>query len=288
MFVDVSEIKTLKSCKRKWKFSSRNGYHLAATIPAPALQTGTLFHNCLHKLYLGSTLPEVLEWLDKEMDPQNDLVVKPMIRGYAEKVLPGDLERFRVLDIEHKFIINTSIPDLQITGSIDMICVDEFDGLIYGFEHKTASKFRENTYLWMDEQPRLYYRALIDYTKEYNKIHHTSYGVGGVYINEVRKLLRKFDYRRTLCTYDSEDLANFMHAFLTSCKQCVDETKDNYAAPSPDWIKCGMCDFADVCCTYMYKDISKDLLLDEFGEQFKEREFDHLEEKPEINNSVSK
>lgn len=283
MIVDVSEIKTLKSCKRKWKFTSRNGYHLTATIPAPALQTGTLFHNCLHKLYLGSTLPDVLAWLEKEMDPANDLVVKPMIKGYAEVVLPNDLERFKTLDIEHKFIIETGIDDLQITGSIDMICLDIDEGAIYGFEHKTASKFRENTYLWMDEQPRLYYKAMIDYVEQYNAHHHTSYTLGGVYINEVRKLLRKFDYRRTLCTYDKEDLENFMSTFLLSCMQCMEETKSGFAAPSPDWLKCGMCDFADVCCTYMYKNVSKETILDEFSEQFKEREFDHLDEKPEIN-----
>jgi uncharacterized protein YuzB (UPF0349 family) len=287
MFIDVSEVKSFRNCKRQWKFTSRNGYHMKSRVPAPALQTGTLFHNCLHKLYLGASLDSVLEWLSKEMDPSTDMCLKPMIRGYYTERLIPDLEHFQVLDIEHKFVLPTGMTadsgeDINLTGSIDMICLDTDDNAIYAFEHKTASRFRENTYLWMDEQPRLYYRAMMDYVEEYNAKHQTTCTLGGVYINEVRKLLRQFDSRRTLCTYSKEDITNFMRVFLKQCAMIGHACTEDYAEPKPDWMKCGMCDYADVCCTYMYANIPKSVLETEFGEQFVEREYDHLEEKPEV------
>ena len=293
MFIDVSEVKSFRSCKRKWMFTSRNMYHMKATVPSPALQTGTLFHNALHKLYLGAPLDKVLEWLKKEMDPSTDMCLIPMIKGYYSNVLLQDLEHLTVLDIEHKFELPTGIladpkdessEEIIITGSIDMITVDKNTGEVFAFEHKTAQKFRETTYMWMDEQPRLYYRAMLDYVDEYNATHGTNYVLGGVYINEVRKLLRQFDYRRTLCTYSHEDITNFMRVFLRQCMRIGAACHQDYAEPAPDWLKCGMCDFSAVCCTYMYEHIPKELLKGEYSEMFTEREYDHLDEKPEINN----
>lgn len=262
---------------------------MKATVPSPALQTGTLFHNALHKLYLGASLDKVLEWLKREMDPENDLCLIPMVKGYYKDVLLQDLEHLDVLDIEHKFelptgIVNDQGDEIIITGSIDMITVDRNTGEVFAFEHKTASKFRETTYMWMDEQPRLYYRAMQDYVEVYNAKHKTSYTLGGVYINEVRKLLRKFDYRRTLCTYSDEDMTNFMRVFLKQCMMIGAACHQEYSEPTPDWMMCGMCDFSSVCCTYMYEHIPKELLESEYGEMFVEREYDHLDEKPEINN----
>lgn len=45
-----------------------------------------------------------------------------------------------------------------------------------------------------------------------------------------------------------------------------------------------MCSFKSVCQTYMYENLDKDALLEEFSEEFAERKEDHLDEKVERSN----
>lgn len=313
MKVDVSEIKTFKACRRQWQLSSRNRFHLRPVVTPPQFALGTIFHEALAQLYLGVSLDKVMEMVRREMQTDNDAALLAMIPGYYNKVLPGDLDRFTVLDIEHHFDIAPVTsdgeylfpiehatdpktgepmyddngdpvmePSLTICGSIDMIVADKAEGKIYGFEHKTCKNFRDESYLWMDEQPRVYTWALKQYVADYNAKHGTNYELGGVYLNEVKKLLRQFQYQRTLCTYSDEDLDNFMQAFFedcTSCKHAVDN--NSYAAPKPSYFACNMCSFKTICSTYMYANLSKADVLEEFKEEFVERTEDHLEEKAE-------
>lgn len=307
MRVDVSEIKSFKGCPRQWKLTSRNGYHMRPKVTPPQLAMGTLFHEALHSLYLGASLDSVMNTIRKEMSKETDSALLAMIPGYAREVLPEDLDKYVVLDIEHKFSMNAldlykqivcygdyrdypwdpNLGDINFVGSIDMIVYCPENNCIYGFEHKTAKNFRPTSYLWMDEQPRLYYLALIQYVEEYNIKHHKDDGfvpvkVGGVFLNEVKKLLRQFQYNRTLCTYEDEDLRNFLVAFCNKALAVQDMVRTNkFACPEPDYFKCQMCDWKGVCETYMYSDIPKAVLLDEWNEQFVERETDHLEEKVE-------
>lgn len=314
MRVDVSEIKSFKTCKRQWKLSSRNGFHLRPIVTPPQFALGTLFHESLHSLYLGVPLEKVMETVKREMS-DNDAALLAMVPGYTREVLPGDLERFEVLDIEHKFEFNPCTSDgeiidkdLTICGSIDMIVREKETNKIYGFEHKTAKNYRDSSFMWMDEQPRVYTFALQQYVEEKNQKMYEQYvkqcnGVtingledgtevmpeepkyytlGGIYINEVKKLLRKFDYRRTLCTYPKDDLDNFMEAFFGVCKACKHSVDtDDVAAPSPGWMQCQLCDFKSICETYMYSTLDKTEVLDEFEYEFVERDTDHLDEKVE-------
>lgn len=313
MKVDVSEIKTFKSCRRQWQLSSRNKFHMRPIVTPPQFALGTIFHESLAQLYLGVPLDKVMSMVRREMQTDNDAALLAMIPGYYKNVLPGDLDRYKVLDIEHHFEIAPKTSDgeylfplepavnkatgevqydtngeplmvssLLVCGSIDMIVLDEAQNKIYGFEHKTCKSFRDESYLWMDEQPRVYTWALKEYVKEYNEKHGTDCTLGGVYLNEVKKLLRQFQYQRTLCTYTDEDLDNFMRAFFEdclSCKHAVDS--DSYAAPKPSYFNCNMCSFKTICTTYMYANINKKEVLDEFREEFVERTEDHLEEKTE-------
>lgn len=296
MRVDVSEVKSFKHCKRQWQLSSRNKFHLRPKVTPAAFATGTLFHESLHSLYLNVPLEKVMENVKKEAN-ENDACLLAMIPGYARNVLPGDMERFTVLDIEHKFIIEpVEGLDIQICGSIDMICVENGTNKIYGFEHKTAKNFRDTSFLWMDEQPRIYTVALKQYVEEINERRYSewqkaggnpeeepvAFTLGGIYINEVKKLLRDFKYQRTLCTYPEDDLQNFFDSFFNTCcaiKHAVDE--NTFATPSPSYFNCSMCDYRGVCETYMYSNISKEEILDEFSEELIEREIDHLDEKVE-------
>ena len=313
MRVDVSEIKTFKACRRQWQLSSRNSFHMRPIVTPPQFALGTIFHEALAQLYLGVSLDKVMAMVRREMKTDNDAALLAMIPGYYNNVLPGDLDRFTVLDIEWHFEVPPTTsdgeylfpiehkvdkvtgeycyddngnpimePSLIICGSVDMIVADKAEGKIYGFEHKTCKNFRDESYLWMDEQPRVYTWALQYYIRNYNEKHGTNYTLGGVYLNEVKKLLRQFQYQRTLCTYTDEDLDHFMQAFFTDCTACKHAVDNNsYAAPKPSYFSCGMCSFKTICSTYMYAPLDESEVLEEFKEEFVKRDEDHLEEKTE-------
>lgn len=318
MRVDVSEIKTFKTCKRQWQLSSRNRFHLRPMVAAPALTFGTLFHEALAQLYLGASFDKVMAMIRREMSQDSDAALLAMVPGYYEKVLPDDLDRYKVLEVEHHFEIAPTTsdgeylfptqpklnpktkepmydsagypivePSLLICGSIDMIALEMETNEIWGFEHKTCKTFRDGAYLWMDEQPRVYTWALQQYVKEYNAKHANDEGfvpakLGGVYLNEVKKLLRNFQYQRTACQYSDEDLDMFMQSFYETCTQCKHAVDENrYAAPQPSYFACQMCAFKTICQTYMYEKLNKEEILKEFEEEFMERTEDHLDEKSE-------
>lgn len=333
MRVDVSEIKTFKACRRQWQLSSRNKFHLRPKVTPPSFALGTIFHESLAQLYLGVSLEKVMEMVRREMNPDTDAALLAMIPGYYKNVLPGDLDRFQVLDIEHHFDIApvTSegeylfpiehakdaqgnhlyddngdpimVPSLTICGSIDMIVLDKLENKIYGFEHKTCKNFRDESYLWMDEQPRVYTWALQQYVQAYNEKQLQKWkelceaadaqgerlpgmpepaALGGVYLNEVKKLLRQFQYKRTLCKYTDDDLDHFMQAFFGDCLACKNAVDaGGYAAPKPSYFACQGCTYKTICSTYMYANLVEAEVLDEFSEEFVKRTEDHLEEKTE-------
>ena len=290
MKVDVSEIKTYKSCRRQWLLSSRNRFHLRPIVTPAHFELGTIFHESLAQLYLGVPVERVMEDVKKNMKDDSEAALLAMIPGYAREVLPGDLDRFKVLDIEHHFgfvpadpetgeVID---PDIEVCGSIDMIVLDPEENAIYGFEHKTCKNFRDASYIWMDEQPRVYTYALMQYVDKYNASHPGTIPakLGGIYLNETKKLLRQFQYNRTLCKYPEDDLKNFMYAFFGTCCACHQSVATNDPAyPSPSYMGCSMCDYKTICETYMYGTLDRDTVLEEFKEEFKVREVDHLEEK---------
>ena len=292
MKVDVSEIKTYKSCRRQWLISSRNGFHLRPLVTPSHFALGTIFHESLHQMYMGVPLEKVMTFVRKEMSNDSEVALLAMVPGYYREVLPHDLDRFKVLDIEHHFSFVPADPEtgevldaeVEVCGSIDMIVLDVEENAIYGFEHKTCKNFRDSSFMWMDEQPRVYTYALMLYVQEYNAKHpdQEPATLGGIYINEVKKLLRDFKYQRTLCKYPADDLTNFMRAFFGTCCACHKSVVENDPAyPSPSYFGCSMCDYKTICETYMYSTLDKDTVIDEFKEEFKVRESDHLEEKTE-------
>lgn len=290
--VDVSEIKTYKSCRRQWLLTSRNRFHLRPIITPSHFALGTIFHESLHMMYMGVQLDKVMEFVRANMSNDSEVALLAMVPGYYKNVLPGDLDRYQVLDIEHHFDFIPTDPDtgevldadLHVCGSIDMIVLDPAENAIYGFEHKTCKNFRDSSFMWMDEQPRVYTYALQLYVDEYNAKHPDQEPaiLGGIYINEVKKLLRDFKYQRTLCKYPEDDLCNFMRAFFGTCCACHNSVVNNDPGyPSPSYLGCSMCDYKTICETYMYGNLDKDAVLEEFKEEFKVRENDHLEEKTE-------
>ena len=305
MKIDVSEIKSFRHCKRQWQLSSRNQFHLTAVVQPTAFAMGTVFHESLHKLYLDKDIEEVKQYIaNSDVSQDNKVVLYSMIQGYYRHVLYKDQERFKVLDIEYHFeipvkdmCVELGIPvelvadceDVTICGSIDMICVDKETNEIWGFEHKTAKNFRNEIYCWMDEQPRLYYAALLRRVRELNEQLHAEgklayYSLGGVYINEVRKLIRASETKRTPLKYPDDDLRNFMYGLLTSVAECHRMVNDSSIPriPQPDYMVCTNCMYNTICQTYQYADIKLPELLNEFDMEFKVRENDHLDDKNEV------
>lgn len=314
MRVDVSEVKSYRECKRKHQFSSRNRFHLRSTIPNPNLVFGTQFHEVLAMMYMGTTIDKILEWINAEVtDSVHWKVMDTMAKGYYEKVYLKEKDRYVVIDIEKSFnypvgaIYDNIYPvvkfiqneenvwwgvdkdgDLHeaicICGSIDMICIDVETGKLVGFEHKTAKNFRPEVYDLLDEQPRVYSWALkkilADYHEQgkYLEVLET----GPIFLNQVKKLQTKFDYHRTLCSYTESDLNNFMHAFVCTVRSIADG--NGACNPVPGFMKCQMCDYADLCMHYGYADIDKDELLNEFEGEFEVRDCDHLDEKAQRHN----
>lgn len=268
--VDVSELKSFGTCKRQWQLSSRNRYHIRSKVTPPALIFGTQFHEALEQLYLGVDPQKVVDSLPDERALQN------MVKKYAEQILPADLEQYEVLDLEHHFAITPeelADEDIAICGSVDMVVQDKFDGRMYAFEHKTCQKFREEAYIWMDEQPRVYTWAMKQYAAE------KGLEFGGIYMNEVRKLIREFDTKRTLCTYSDEDLDNFMQIFFRNCVTLKHTTDP---MPEPSYMSCCTCQYKEICAKFRYERIRKDDILEAFKDDFESRTVDHLEEKKEV------
>lgn len=295
MRIDVSEVKSYKECGRKWDLTSRNKFHLRPTAPNPNFLFGTLFHESLHAMYMGGNPDAAVDNACKELgDPAMQRCIVTMLSGYAQEVLPKDLEKYKVLDIEHSFELEyEDLPGITLCGSIDMIVEEKKTGLLFGFEHKTAKAFRPAIYTTLDEQPRLYTEALIKYAQELAlsrdgeviTSEEAAERVGGIFINQVKKVQKYFDYQRDLCSYTPEDRANFMNSFKTSCRQIqsrADTSDENTAyLPEPGYMKCQMCDFSNICDHYGYQNINKNALLKEFEEEYEVRDCDHLDEKQE-------
>ena len=113
--VDVSEIKTYKSCRRQWQLTSRNMFHLRPIVTPSHFALGTIFHESLHMMYMGSPLDAVMKFVRQEISQDSEAALLAMVPGYYKNVLPYDLDRFKVLDIEHHF---SFVPCDPSTGEV--------------------------------------------------------------------------------------------------------------------------------------------------------------------------
>ena len=279
MRIDASEIKEFRTCKRKWSYSSRNKMHLTTIETPPALFFGTHFHECLHMMYKGTELSDIFLYIDKQIeDIQQNRILKNMIGKYYQIAL-ADLDQYDILVIEHGW----SYPftgNITVCGSIDMIALDKQTGLIYGFEHKSGKNFKDGVDLMLDEQTRMYSRAMNLFVMLYNLQNDTQYKFGGIYLNEIRKLVKQFDHRRTLLNHTKEDLERFFNGIEKTAKRIVEcSESENTPDPEPSFMKCRMCQFAPVCETYGYIAPTTSEILTKLPDQFKVRDIDHLDEK---------
>lgn len=298
MRVDCSEVKTFKECKRKHLFSSRNRYHIVPKKPNDNLVFGTVWHNCLHELYLAARqdgadyaavkLDEILERKPCEQAgvPELDRTLANMLKGYFEGPFLEDIVTYTVIDVERGFNIEayTLTGSIAICGSIDMICINNVEGTLVGFEHKSAKNFRPDVYDALDEQPRLYYWALKDmWEHDANLQKLAPNGVGKIILNQVKKLVTKFEYKRVECIYSDAELEVFLADFINKASMIQTGSLQS-EMPEPGYMKCQMCDYAPLCIKYGYSlpNNVEDVVatLDEEGNALYEvRKVDHLDEK---------
>lgn len=290
MKFDVSEMKVAQDCSRKWQLSSRNAFHLKPRAPKPNLHFGTVFHECLASLYLGADPDKVVDFgVGECLDIVQEKVMRNMVEGYIDNILEDDLEEYDVLDIEHSvgfylpefFIPGNLEESIKVVGSIDMIAVRKADNVVFGFEHKTCAKFRTDLYNMVDEQPRVYFLELLKYVEELNKFYPTeNFTLGGIFINEVQKVQRKFSHKRTLCNYTPAECAKFYQKLLKAAGRIQALTRgDEQPTCEPGYMTCQMCDYAEICGLYGYEDVEFDVMMEEFAEEFAPRDTDHLDEK---------
>lgn len=304
MRFDVSELKTLGECGRKWQLSSRNAFHIRPKGINPNLAFGSLFHECLHALYLGGNPDKVLEQALRELsDPVQQRVMTNIITGYACGPLIEDLEKYQVLDIERR--VSIRLPELtvineetgeidedesiEVCGSIDMIVLDKETFEVSGFEHKSAQKFRPEIYITMDEQPRTYFIELQKIVQEMNDRWSANnngepgpYKVGAIIMNECKKVQRTFEYERHVCRYSENEINKYKQKLIaTGMRIQALKRGEEFPCCNPSYMSCQMCDYANICQMYGYNDLDLDTLKEEFVEEFEVRDCDHLDEKVE-------
>lgn len=240
---------------------------------------GTLFHEALAQLYLGASYEAVIKLVKAEMS-KDDIALVAMLKGYYDQVLVEDLEKYEVIATEYvfNFPATEENPHLTVTGAIDLIVKEKHTNIIHGIEHKTCQTFREEAFGYLDEQPRVYTKALQHYAKQHG------YTPGFIYINEVKKLLRDFQYRRTQMVYSEEDLTNFWELWLAKAQACYNlaTQPEPRTLPQPSYFACKMCAFQQVCAGHGYAPVTKETMLTDYSGEFKERECDHLEEKHDL------
>jgi CRISPR/Cas system-associated exonuclease Cas4 (RecB family) len=293
MRVDVSEIKSMRACKRQHHITSRNAWKVAPKVKDENLIFGVIFHESMHALYAGGSaiVDQTIEAAVREFAlPGDKKMIENMIRGYAEKVLPADLDDYWIIDIEHYFQLDNLLRGIEFAGSIDMLAIRKSDYALFGFEHKSAKNFKEEFLLKFDEQPRMYTLALKNIIEHIDDLklpealipHKKEIHLGGILFNETRKLQTKFEHKRTLCTYTDADLEKFIHGISRTCAAIVvASTNEELPDADPGMVKCSMCSCKNICEFYGYASPNKEEVLEEFKEEFMENETDHLDEKSE-------
>jgi hypothetical protein len=256
-------------------------YHLVPTITPTYFAFGTIFHECLHQLYGHKSLDEIYGFIEANMtDESEKKMMLNMIDGYYSVVLE-DLDTYVILEIEQswEFLL---VDGVTLCGSIDMIVLNLTDSCIYGFEHKSTARFKEPIMVKLDEQMRVYSIALHEIIKAFNKKHNTNYGYGGIVLNEVRKLQKTFDYKRTVCKYSEADLTTFLEGIVRVVKLIsCDSIEKVVPDPEPSPMKCTQCQFATICESFGYKEVQLNEILNTLSEKFTVREIDHLDAKKE-------
>lgn len=171
--IHISDIRTFKDCRVKWKLTSPLGYHLEPKVQRKALWLGSGVHYALGKYYGGGRAFQELmqawnEWVESEQDRLSGMdgvdredmegsiaLGGNMLRHYY--VWAQEHDNFEVVASEVR--IRVPLPELGddvfFVGTTDGL-VKLPDGSYWLLEHKTAARLPEYRVLALDDQGPAY------------------------------------------------------------------------------------------------------------------------------------
>lgn len=185
--IHISDVRSFKSCRRKWVWSSPLGMNLEPNIPYTPFFTGSAVHYCLQQMYrnhgdsdvLTPSLDAFIQRAKKQMEPvwdAEEAVIteqRALIVGMFQHYLLWRWERrddpsfyldqnIEFVSLEHSF--NVSLPlcrhyAARLAGRFDGIVKDKM-GKYWVWENKTARSIKElQRSLANDEQCGVYVYA---------------------------------------------------------------------------------------------------------------------------------
>lgn len=236
MFTSISEIKSFNSCERKWKFSGRNALFLRPTTDKAAFRVGRAFHTAMELMYLERDINIDVIANNNDLTEADTEMLRFQVEQYYENVYLEDKDNMIIIDSELKYNIPLN-KDVILFGYIDLVYLDKKDNTINILEHKFSRSFRSDFYNKVDEQLKAYELAV--------RYHYPDYRFGGVHVNEVRKLKTKFDHKRRKYQMSDNQLINFLKNLTDTTERMY--TSDDEVKATPDFMKCDMCEYKDLC-----------------------------------------
>lgn len=241
MDFSVSELKTFRTCPRKWMFSGRNGLYLRPTTDKDAFLVGTAFHGVMEEIYEGNlnfSLDKIIE--DSRLKNEDDIeILKFQVDKYIKNVYEKDMEFMEDIKTELSYRI-TLEEGIYLFGFIDAVYKNKYTGKTGILEHKFSKNFRSDTYNILDEQLKAYDLACIINFGECDE---------GVNVNQVRKLKTKFSHSRDKVVINEKQRALFLDGIIKDAKKMGSYRKErNFEVEArSDWMGCGFCEYRNLC-----------------------------------------
>lgn len=241
VYTSVSELKVFNTCKRQWYFSGRNGLYYRPAETSDALKMGSVFHEALEHIYKREDF-SITNILDKhQVTSRSDRnLIHFQISKYKDIIYEQDYSIFNNIETEKKFEIEVT-DKCWIHGYIDLVYVNENNNKIEALEHKFVRYFRGATENILDLQLKTYNWVLVELYGYEN--------VGGVSINEIRKLTDSFAHSREKYKLTKDQLV-LVENNLIEDLLLMKEIKENNIAQhraNASWANCRFCEYSDLC-----------------------------------------
>ena len=253
------------SCRFAWHLGYRCGYRPIRS--SPALEFGTGIHTALEFYYgkKGDPISFFQHWADerkKILKPEHDDDIKRMddAKKLGSVMLQGYLDRydgkdgFDVLATEQYLKRRLPIPGKEtfskcsVAIRLDGLVRDHQTRKLFSLEHKTFSRF-QLSFLDLGHQ----YTAQVWVGQELAKQLGLDESIAGVIYNGLRKQapgpkvkLELFERHRIYKT--EQQIKVFLHRAYHQYREAICGHVAVY--PQPDPIRCGQCDFKEVCAEY--------------------------------------
>ena len=267
------------TCRLAWHLGYRQGYR--AKRSSAALELGTGVHEALEHYYSTGGDPSKFfgDWAEKriaEMSPRwedeaeemrkNRELGMAMLAGYVEHYQGN--EGFTVIATEKTLSRRLPVPGgktlskCSVVVRLDGLVRDDVTGKLFSLEHKTFSRFSASQ-LELDHQ----FTAQVWVGQELADQMGLNEQVVGVIYNGLRKQAPgprvKLDlFERHKLYRNERQIVVFLHRAYWQYREM--NRKDMPVFPQPNFMKCGGCDFGQVCAEYQRGGDWKFLLQNDF------------------------